>query len=118
QVKTGIGYWRVVTEYAGDDSFDQELFIRRIRNPLTVYLDPDIKELDGSDAKFGFIFDDMRREDFNRKYPAFKDQVSNSVLGQGDYTSWCTNDSVRVAEYYYVDYEKDMLIALPMPAPQ
>lgn len=118
QVKTGIGYWRVVTEYAGDDSFDQELFIRRIRNPLTVYLDPDIKELDGSDAKFGFIFDDMRREDFNRKYPAFKDQVSNSVLGQGDYTSWCTNDSVRVAEYYYVDYEKDTLIALPMPAPQ
>lgn len=115
QVKTGIGYWRVVTEYAGDDSFDQELFIRRIRNPLTVYLDPDIKEMDGSDAKFGFIFDDMKREDFNRKYPKFKDMVGTSVLGEGNYTSWCTDDAVRVAEYYYVDYEKDTLIALPMP---
>jgi hypothetical protein len=113
QVKTGIGYWRVVTEYAGDDSFDQELFIRRIRNPLSVYLDPDIKEMDGSDAKFGFIFDDMRREDFDRKYPTFKDQVATSVFGQS--SNWCTKDTVRVAEYYYVDYEKDTLIALPMP---
>lgn len=115
QVWTGLGYWRVVTEYAGDDSFDQELYIRRIRNPFSVYLDPDIKEADGSDAKFGFIFDDMKREDFNRKYPAFKDDVGNSVLGNSDYTSWCTDDTVRVAEYYYVDYEKDTLIALPMP---
>ena len=115
QVWTGLGYWRVTTEYADDDSFDQELFIRRIRNPMSVYLDPDIKEADGSDAKFGFIFDDMKREDFNRKYPAFKDEVGNSVLGNGGYTSWCTDSSVRVAEYYYVDYEKDTLIALPMP---
>lgn len=115
QVWTGLGYWRVVTEYAGDDSFDQELFIRRIRNPFSVYLDPDIKEADGSDAKFGFIFDDMKREDFNRKYPKFKDEVGNSVLGDSSYTTWCTDDVVRVAEYYYVDYEKDTLIALPMP---
>lgn len=115
QVWTGLGYWRVVTEYAGDDSFDQELFIRRIRNPFSVYLDPDIKEADGSDAKFGFIFDDMKREDFNRKYPKFKDEVGNSVLGESGYNTWCTDDVVRVAEYYYVDYEKDTLIALPMP---
>lgn len=115
QVKTGIGYWRVMTEYAGDDSFDQELYIRRIRNPMTVYLDPDIKEMDGSDAKFGFIFDDMKREDFNRKYPSFKDQVSCGTFGEHD--PWSTKDTIRVAEYYYVDYEKDTLIALPMPGP-
>lgn len=115
QVKTGIGYWRVVTKYANDETFDQDLFIQRIRNPLTVYLDPDIKEADGSDAQFGFIFDDMKREDFDRKYPAFKDQVSTGTLGE--YSQWCTSDTIRVAEYYYIDYEKDTLIALPMPGP-
>lgn len=36
QVEGGIGYWRVVTDYVNDNSFDQELFIRRIRNPLSV----------------------------------------------------------------------------------
>nr|WP_262376853.1 portal protein [Pseudomonas veronii] len=113
QVKTGIGYWRVVTEYAGDDSFDQEIYIRRIRNPLSVYLDPDIKEMDGSDAKFGFIFDDMKREDFNRKYPAFKDKVSDGVMGERN--DWANEDTVRVAEYYYISYEKDTLIAMPVP---
>lgn len=113
QVKTGIGYWRVVTEYAGDDSFDQEIYIRRIRNPLSVYLDADIKEMDGSDAKFGFVFDDMKREDFNRKYPAFKDNVASTTMGERD--DWCNDDTVRVAEYYYISYEKDTLIAMPGP---
>lgn len=113
QVWIGLGYWRVMTEYAGDDSFDQELFIRRVRNPLSVYLDPDIKEVDGSDAKFGFIFDDMKREDFDRKYPRFKDTVARGTLGEHD--AWNTEDTVRVAEYYYITYDKDTLIALPMP---
>lgn len=115
QVEGGIGYWRVVTEYAGDDSFDQDAFIRRIRNPLSVYLDPDIKETDGSDAKFGFIFDDMRREDFNRKYPAYKDKVGPGSMDGPDQDSWCTRDIVRVAEYYRIAYDKDWLIAMPMP---
>lgn len=113
QVKTGIGYWRVVTEYAGDDSFDQEIYIRRIRNPLSVYLDPDIKEMDGSDAKYGFVFDDMKREDFNRKYPAFKDKVASTTMGEHD--DWASDDTVRVAEYYYITYEKDTLVAMPGP---
>ncbi|WP_242176585.1 portal protein [Pseudomonas sp. MONT-RG-20F-20-E-7-02] len=113
QVKAGIGYWRVVTDYMGDDSFDQEIYIRRIRNPLSVRLDPDIKELDGSDASFGFISDDMRREDFERKYPASKDEVSDGCFGEFD--EWCTKDNVRVAEYYYKTFEKDTLVALPLP---
>ncbi len=113
QVKTGMGYWRVVTDYAGDDSFDQEIYIRRIRNPLSVYLDPDIKEEDGSDAQFGFIFDDMKRAEFERTYPQHKDDVGTGVFD--DFSEWCNKDTVRVAEYYYVDYEKDTLIAFPMP---
>lgn len=112
QVKGGIGYWRVVTEYAGNDSFDQDAFIRRIRNPLSVYLDPDIKEADGSDAKFGFIFDDMKREDFNRKYPAYKDKVSAGSMDGEGHDDWCSKDMIRVAEYYRITYEKDWLIAL------
>ncbi len=30
----GQGYFRVLTEYSGDDTFDQEIVIRRVRNPL------------------------------------------------------------------------------------
>lgn len=112
-VWTGIGYWRVVTEYAGDDSFDQEIYIRRIRNPLSVVLDPMCKEADGSDAQWCFIFDDMTREAFERKYPKFKDQVADGTFGEK--TEWIGTDHVRVAEYYYTEYSDDWLYAVPMP---
>jgi hypothetical protein len=113
QVKGGIGYWRIVTEYSGNDSFDQDAFVRRIRNPLSVYLDPDIKEADGSDAKYGFIKDDMKRDDFDRKYPDHKDTIGDGKGGDRD--DWCNEDTIRVAEYYRITYTKDWLIAMPVP---
>lgn len=116
QVKCGIGYWRVVTDYAGPDTFDQEIFIRRIKDPTSVYLDPDIQEFDGSDARFAFIFEDMPRELFEKEYPDFKEQYggAGSVLGEGslnDTTSWCTDDYVRRAEYFTKADKKDWLIS-------
>ena len=68
-VQGGLGYWRIVTEYAHDGSFDQEIFIRRVKNPNTVYHDPDIQSGDGSDAKYAFVFEDMSKEDFEATYP-------------------------------------------------
>lgn len=113
QVWTGIGYWRVVTDYIDDSSFDQDAFIRRIRNPLSVLLDPSSKEEDASDAQWGFVFDDMTRKEFERKYPKFKDKVRADALSSTD--GWCSKDSIRVAEYYYIDYTADQLLAVPMP---
>lgn len=113
QVMAGLGYWRIVTDYANNESFDQEIFIRRVKDPLGVYLDPDIKEADGSDAKFGFIFDDMKKEDFNLKYPEYKDVVGTGApLGVGQ--DWITEDHVRVCEYYAREIKMETLVALPM----
>ncbi|WP_315809448.1 portal protein [Pseudomonas sp. C9-3] len=115
QVQGGVGYWRVMTDYADGESFDQEIFIRRVRDPLCVLIDCDAKEADKSDAKWGFVLDDMSRDEFKRQYPKFKDDVRESVLD--DDISWASKDSVKVAEYYRCEYEKDELIALPLPAP-
>lgn len=100
QVQGGIGWIRLATDYpdCNDQSFDQEIFIRRVKDPLTVYLDPDIREADGSDARYGFVFDDMSRDVFNDKYPKYKDMATKSPLDvSGD---WVREDQVRVAEYY------------------
>lgn len=115
QVKGGIGYWRVVTDYIGEDSFDQDIFIRRVKNPLNVLIDPDCNEADRSDAKYGFIFDDMPRDEFERQFPKFKDLIGTAALEAG--ASWLGKDHVRIAEYYRCEYVKDELIALPMPNP-
>src|SRR5580765_5833903 len=69
QIDGGIGWIRVATDYAGDDTFDQEVFLRPVLDPLTVYVDPDCKMADCSDAKFLFCFDRMLPEELDELYP-------------------------------------------------
>ena len=65
----GIGYFRLITEYESEDSFEQVIRFRRERNPLNVYIDPYCREPDGSDMRFAFITDTMSKEEFKRQYP-------------------------------------------------
>lgn len=115
QVKGGIGYWRIVTDYLGNDNFDQEIFIRRVKDPLSVYLDPDINEVDGSDARFGFIFDDIPLDEFRSAYPEYEHIAGQSVLGNTGANSWFDKDHVRVAEYYRRTENMDQLISFTDP---
>lgn len=102
----GIGYWRLTTGYANDDSFDQEIFIRRVRDPLTIYLDPEIQEFDGSDAKFGFVFTELVKDD----HPELKDVQGNTDFGP---TSWVRENMIRQAEYFRRVEHKERLLAYP-----
>lgn len=115
-VQGGIGYWRIVTEYAHDGSFDQEIFIRRVKNPQSVYLDPDIQSGDGADAKFGFVFEDMSREEFEAAYPG---EVAGELVfpSEGQGNAWLGKDRVRVAEYFTKGSKNDTLIAHPLRGP-
>jgi len=110
QVGAGIGYWRLVTEYADDNSFDQEIRIKQVPDPLSVYLDPHIKNLDGSDARFGFIYEDMPRDKFEDKYPRVKIPMGADNNGV---QSWIMKDTVRTANYYEVETRKEWLYAIP-----
>jgi hypothetical protein len=106
-VDAGIGYWRIITDYAADDSFDQEIFIEPIKNPLNVLLDSRIQKPDGSDAKRGFIFKDMPKEEFEREYPDC-DPIEWPI---NNGTNWLKADFIRVAEYFRMEDKKDVLYA-------
>lgn len=97
-VDAGLGYWRITTDYASDDSFDQDIYIRRVKNPLNVYLDPNIQEADGSDARFGFFFEDMPKDEFERKYPDC-DPISWPQQSAGA-DDWLQKDNIRLCEYF------------------
>lgn len=109
QVEGGIGYWRVTTEYEDDDSFNQVLRIAPIRDQLSVYIDPDIKQQDGADAYFGFIFDQIPKSDYDREYPDDK-YAACETSGLGEDYNWVRRDNVRIAEYYRILKIKDELI--------
>lgn len=100
QVYGGIGYWRLITKWL-PDSFDQEIEVAPIEDPLSVYLDPDIKQRDGSDANFGFIFDNVPNEEFFEAYPEFEHLMTNAPLGVGTGDGdWIGQTHTRVCEYF------------------
>ncbi len=102
QTVGGIGYFRLCTEYADPKSFDLDIRIRRVTNPLSIYLDMDAKELDASDMMYAFAFVDWSKAQFDKKYPKYKDQVAGSPpLGseREDYRDQAT-EQVRVCEYF------------------
>lgn len=121
QVKCGLGFWRIITAYASEDispeAFNQEIYIRAVKDPLNVYLDNDIQEIDGSDAKWGFIFDNVPIEEFNKKYPKYKDPPTTPNLGESS-NNWVTVDHVRVAEYYRKVEKKKTIVAFVDPETQ
>ena len=112
-VSMGWGYWRIRTDWEGDDSFNQVIKVDRIRNPLRVYGDPDRQMPDGSDAKWWFISDLMVREEFEQQYPD-ADTVpwEQGATGDDSFKDWSTQTHVRIAEYYCYKQKKRRLLKL------
>ena len=110
----GRGYIRVLRRYVDQArGFEQELIIDRVTNPFAVYLDPMARRIDGGDAGWCFIIEDLDRQDHNDRYP-HKPVASLSAMSSiGDQTpTWMTRDTVRVAEYYYFVNEVITMVAV------
>lgn len=110
-LRGGFGYFRVVTDYCYEDSFEQEIKIERIRDRNSVYLDPMRQMPDGSDAKWGFVTEWMKREDFTEAYPD-ADPVSWKS-DQKEMVDWVTEDSIQIADYYFFRETERELVQLP-----
>ncbi|MFZ2287578.1 MAG: portal protein, partial [Bacteroidales bacterium] len=111
QVTFGEGYFRICTEYVGDDSFDQDIKIDRIRNSFSVFMDPLIQDPCGSDAEWCFIAEDLLKEDFERQHPKAKpiSSLMQQSIGDQSVSQWLNGETVRVADYYYIHHEAGTL---------
>jgi hypothetical protein len=98
----GLGYLRVNVRYVGPLSFDQEPTIERIINPLSIYLDPTSTEPTGADANWAFIVQVMAKDVYESQYGRLPPEAS-AWETTGD--TWITPDTVRVAEYYWREWE-------------
>ena len=115
QVAYGEGYIRLLTEYCDDDTFDQDIKIGRIRNSFSVYMDPTIQDPTGSDAKYCFVTEDLTKAEYERLYPDSAPITTLQSLGVGDQSisNWLNEDTIRIADYYYIDYDRATLNLYP-----
>jgi hypothetical protein len=98
--KIGVGYFRIITEYVSDDSFDQEIFIKPIANTFSVYLGKHSMP-DGSDAEHGFVVETLPIEKFKQMYPKAKWAPEEfSDLDPESAGQWHTDETITVVEYY------------------
>jgi hypothetical protein len=109
QVACGIGNFRVGLKYAGELSFNRDVFVGAIPDPFAVVWDPLSVEPTGKDARWCFVQDEMDRLDFEATWPDKKP----SELEVSTYTTgnWMTADTVKVTEYWQIK-ERDVEIAL------
>jgi hypothetical protein len=115
QVTYGEGYIRLLTEYCREDSFDQDLKIGRVRNSFSVYMDPTIQDPCGSDAKWCFLTEDLTKEEYERMFPNASPVSSMMSQGVGDQSlsQWLSEDTVRIAEYFYIEHKSAKLNLYP-----
>ena len=115
QVSYGEGYIRLLTEYCDEDTFDQDIKIGRIRNSFSVYMDPMIQDPTGADARWCFVTEDLTKAEYERLYPDAAPISTLMSLGVGDQSiaQWIGENTIRIAEYFYIEYEKHTLNLYP-----
>jgi hypothetical protein len=115
QVSYGEGYLRLLTEYCDDNTFDQDIKIGRVRNSFSVYMDPTIQDPTGADAKWCFVTEDLTKAEYTRMYPDAAPITTLQSLGVGDQSisNWLNEDTIRIADYYYIEYDRATLNLYP-----
>jgi len=97
-VTGSFGYFRISTDYASDDTFDQDIKIEPIKNPLTVYGDPDNMDSDSANWNVCFVTELWEKEAFERKWPGA--ETASFDADSHDTANWFTDSKVRVAEWW------------------
>lgn len=113
-MRIGACPWRIVTDYISETSFFQEPRIVPIENPFTAYLSP-IRQPDGTDPLWAHIITDLSKEEYQEKYGKDSQLARLNFPSQAGAAppEWVTKDGVRIAEYWWIELTKEILLQFP-----
>ena len=113
-VQCGDGAFKVTVEYARDDVFDQDIFIRPIEDVLSVVWDRFSVDPTGRDARRVFVDDRIPKDEFERKWPqegSGSDLLQEDKIDRVTMAGWSDEESYRVTEYWRM-IEREKTLAL------
>lgn len=97
----GVGYFRVDLDYSHNDTFDLDIRINRILNPLSVFPDPYATAVDSSDWNSCFVVETMSKDQFEAEYPDAEPVNWDSLDSESETDClWFQDDKVVVAEWW------------------
>ena len=97
----GFGYLKAVVDYASDTSFDQDITITSVKDPMKIIPDPSALEPDFSDGNFWFEVMDYSEGDFKRFFPHAMCQSADMFPVGARLSGWLGENTIRVARYWY-----------------
>lgn len=101
-VSCGIGHWRIDTDFVEDSVFEQEIRIRRIPNPLSVYYDPGAIEPSRADGNWTVVTELIPIKAFREQYPGAREvdvEITDDNVHEGG-LFWRTQEAIRIAEFW------------------
>ncbi len=111
-ISSSIGFFRLITKYSDDNTFDQDIFIKRIINPFSVHYDPYATEFTFEDARYCFVEESVDKKDFKNRFPNADESNFDSSSVRGVFGDWLQGDKVRIAEYFYKEPVKKKIVML------
>lgn len=99
----GRGAWRINVVEDDANPFEKDIIIDRVINPLSITWDQSAIKIDRSDASFNFISTDMLDEEFKANWP---DATFEGWDDDDSYNYWRNDDTIRVAEYWWIEQEE------------
>jgi len=109
----GMGFWRIVTEYCDEQSFAQDIKIKRVTNPLSVVFDSYGESIDGSDWDHAAVIDHLTDDGLKRRHNVTKSEKLQSFAGEADDGMTGDDDKLtRIAEFWHASDEPETLLML------
>lgn len=102
QIAAGMGAIRVGIQYASAASFDQEIAILPVMDPIAIVWDPDAILPTREDAGFCFVPFDISHDAFKERFPGKSFEPFDFSGGlESTWAGWHRDDSIRIAEYWF-----------------
>lgn len=112
-VTGGRGYVEVCADYLPGKTFDQELYVKRVKNPFTCYCDPASVQPDESDAQWKFEICDYPKEEYRARFGDSDLAGLPDFMSIGDnFPQWGDSKTIRVAKYWVRVAKDDVLYKL------
>jgi len=103
------GAIKVITDYEGSQSFDQEIKLQTVYDATHVFFDPSAVECDKSDGDFSGSYEQISKKEFEKKYPRIK--YPRDFTATQNF-SWGDDENIAIADYSLKIYDKKKIAQL------
>ena len=110
-VTGGFDAWRVSQKFVDDNSFDQDIVIEKIGNPVDrVWFDPAAELQDKSDSRYCFVLHPMAVDEYENRWPEGSgESVPDDREGDAYYDK---AEAIVVGEFLYMESEDRELVMM------